>query len=206
MKGKSNERRRIHRSWRRLFVNGILGQNPVLTGGLGFYLVLTGCRTLDRALVIAGATFCLMLLVCALGSLFGKKLAPWLRLPFVFLLAAAGSVPLNLAVWSFFPQTAAEWGLCGILLAANSALLAKASKSAVEKKLPAALAEAAGSAIGYGLVLIALSGVWMVLEALGLGEAFGKAPVVIGVVGIACLSALLQYFENRLQKRKGRVL
>ena len=195
---------RIHRSWYRAFVDGVFFRNPVLAGGLGLYLVLAGSRSLASAGVLSVLTFARMVPICWLGSIVGRRVAAWLRLPLAFLCTAALYLPLSLLAAWLFPQVVQDWGLCGVLAAANSMILRRASRNAPEKAPMAALADGAGSALGFAAVLLLVSAVWEVLaqlEASG-GGAFSQAPVMVGLLVVAFLAALRQYAWNSARRQR----
>ena len=195
---------RIHRSWYRAFVDGVFFRNPVLAGGLGLYLVLAGSRSLASAGVLSVLTFALMVPICWLGSIVGRRVAAWLRLPLALLCTAALYLPLSLLAAWLFPQVVQDWGLCGVLAAANSMILRRTSRNAPEKAPMAALADGAGSALGFAAVLLLVSAVWEVLaqlEASG-GGASSQAPVMVGLLVVAFLAALRQYAWNSARRQR----
>lgn len=68
----------------------------------------------------------------------------------------------------------------------------------------AALADGAGSALGFAAVLLLVSAVWEVLaqlEASG-GGAFSQAPVMVGLLVVAFLAALRQYAWNSARRQR----
>ena len=145
-----------------------------------------------------------MVPICWLGSIVGRRVAAWLRLPLAFLCTAALYLPLSLLAAWLFPQVVQDWGLCGVLAAANSMILRRASRNAPEKAPMAALADGAGSALGFAAVLLLVSAVWEVLaqlEASG-GGAFSQAPVMVGLLVVAFLAALRQYAWNSARRQR----
>lgn len=209
MENSRNQRRRIHRSWLRAFREGIFFRNPVLTTGAGLYFVLAGSQTMGRAMALSLLTVCLMLPACAVGSLLGRRIAYWLRLPLALLISALAAIPAQMLVQWAFPQTATEWGFLGLLSISNAVVLVRASRYAPEKSFGAAISDALGCAAGFALLLFILAAVWSALYGMELPDqtSFSRAPVMIGLLVLACLAAAVQYVQNRREKReRGRTL
>ena len=204
-----NQRSRIHKSWLRAFRDGIFFRNPVLTTGAGLYFVLTGSQSMGRATALSLLTVCLMLPACAVGNLLGRRIAYWLRLPLALLVSALAAVPAQMLVQLAFPQTTVEWGFLGLLSISNAVVLVRASRYAPEKSFGAAIADALGCAAGFSLLLFLLAAVWSALYGMELsGQAsFSRAPVMVGLLVLACLAAAVQYIQNRREKReRGKTL
>lgn len=209
MENSRNQRRRIHRSWLRAFREGIFFRNPVLATGAGLYFVLAGSQTMGRAMALSLLTVCLMLPACAVGSLLGRRIAYWLRLPLALLISALAAIPAQMLVQWAFPQTATEWGFLGLLSISNAVVLVRASRYAPEKSFGAAISDALGCAAGFALLLFILAAVWSALYGMELPDqtSFSRAPVMIGLLVLACLAAAVQYVQNRREKReRGRTL
>lgn len=209
MENSRNQRRRIHRSWLRAFREGIFFRNPVLTTGAGLYFVLAGSQTMGRAMALSLLTVCLMLPACAVGSLLGRRIAYWLRLPLALLISALAAIPAQMLVQWAFPQTATEWGFLGLLSISNAVVLVRASRYAPEKSFGAAISDALGCAAGFALLLFILAAVWSALYGMEFPDqtSFSRAPVMIGLLVLACLAAAVQYVQNRREKReRGRTL
>ncbi len=209
MENSRNQRRRIHRSWLRAFREGIFFRNPVLATGAGLYFVLAGSQTMGRAMALSLLTVCLMLPACAVGSLLGRRIAYWLRLPLALLISALAAIPAQMLIQWAFPQTATEWGFLGLLSISNAVVLVRASRYAPEKSFGAAISDALGCAAGFALLLFILAAVWSALYGMELPDqtSFSRAPVMIGLLVLACLAAAVQYVQNRREKReRGRTL
>ncbi len=189
----------------RAFVSGIFSQNPVLIGGAGLYMVLSGSTSLTSSWFLFVLVVALTVPVCVLCWLAGRKIAVWLRLPFAFLLTAALYLPLYAHMRQLYPQSMQELGLCGVLVAADSLILMRAF--APEKRpLSMVLIEALGGAVGFAVVLFAVSGIWNILEGVekATAGAFRHARIAVGLIIVALLAALRQYGTNRHKRKKRR--
>lgn len=187
----------------RAFISGIFSQNPVLTGGAGLYMVLSGSTSLTSSWFLFVLVTALTVPVCVLCWLAGRRIAVWLRLPLAFLLTAAIYLPLYTHMRQLYPQSMQELGLCGILAAADSLILMRAF---VPEKRPLSmvLAEALGGTAGFAVVLFAVSGIWNILEGVEKATAgsFSYARIAVGLIAVAILAALWQYGVNRRKRKK----
>lgn len=195
------------KKWGRAFANGVVFQNPVLVGGMGLYLVLSGSASLEGAWFLSLLLIALTVPVCIICWLAGKWIPAWLRLPLAFLLTVLLYLPWYPDLQRMYPQATQALGLCGILAAADSLLLMRAFSSE-KRPLPLVLAEALGGVVGFAVVLLIVSGMWSVLGGLEQagGGAFGRARIALGLIAVAFLAALWQYGLNHHKQKKGREL
>lgn len=187
----------------RAFINGIFSQNPVLTGGAGLYMVLSGSASLTGSWVLFVLIVVLTVPVCVLCWLAGRKIAVWLRLPLAFLLSAALYLPLYTHMRQIYPQSMQGLGLCGVLAAADSLILMRAF--APEKRpLSMVLAEALGGTAGFAVILFLISAMWNILAGVEKTTegSFSHARIAVGLMAVAILGAIWQYGINRRKRKK----
>lgn len=118
----------------------------------------------------------------------------------------SGIIPSSLChMRQLYPQSMQELGLCGVLVAADSLILMRAF--APEKRpLSMVLIEALGGAVGFAVVLFAVSGIWNILEGVekATAGAFRHARIAVGLIIVALLAALWQYGTNCRKRKKRR--
>lgn len=203
MENPSRQQNRIHRKRRRAFWDGLFIQNPVLAGGAGLSLILTGGQSVQLAWVLVLLQLVLLIPVCLLGNVLGKRMFPWLRVPFILLVAAGFYLPAGWAMLPLFSMDMGKLGLCGILTITNTVLVTVGTRTACEKDLATAFAAAFGSGVGFGVVMMIVCGVWGILMSIN-EEVFQRASVVIGLGTVACLGAVWQYLKNRRTEKQRR--
>lgn len=203
MENPNKQQNRIHRRRRRAFWDGLFIQNPVLAGGAGLSLILTGIQSVQLAWVLVLLQLFLLIPVCFLGNVLGKRMFPWLRMPFVLLVAAGFYLPVGWAILPLFSMDMGNLGLCGVLIITNTMLVTIGTRTACEKDLTTAFAAALGSGVGFGVVMMIVCGIWEILMSLN-EEVFQCASVVIGLGIVAGLSAVWQYLKNRRAQKQRR--
>lgn len=141
-----------------IFVDTALQKNIVLVQALGLCPIIAAGVTLQNGVVL---TICTALVLCACGacmSLFGDKLPTFLR-PIVYTVLASGllvgatfvldrfiSHELYTKLYLFIP-----------LIAVNTLLTTRSGGFAVGSRISAAMIDAIGSSVGFGLVICIVS-------------------------------------------------
>jgi len=139
-----------------LLRNGLDAQNPALVQLLGLCPLLAVSTSAGSALGLGIATLAVLVASSLLASLLGRWLLPEIRLA-VFVLTIAGlvtAVELALAAW--WPGLHDSLGIFLPLIVTNCLVLARAESFASRQPLRAAIADALGMGLGFGLVLLAL--------------------------------------------------
>ncbi len=149
-----------HEFWRLtgIFVETALQKNIVLVQAVGLCPILAAGVTLQNGVILTICT-ALVLLSCGLCmSLFGDKLPLWLRPIFYTLLASGLLIGTSFVLDRFIShELYTKLYLFIPLMAVNTLISSRAGGFAVGNRVSAAMVDALGASLGFGVVICVVS-------------------------------------------------
>jgi electron transport complex protein RnfE len=151
------------------FIRGILPENPVYRQMLGLCATLAVTNNLKSAVTMAAAV--LFVLVCAnlIVSLIRHRLKPHLRIVIFTLTIATFVTVADRLLGAFLYPMSKTLGPYIPLIIVNCIIICRCEVCASKQGPLAAVADAAGQSLGFGLALVSLAAV---REILGTGMLF----------------------------------
>lgn len=197
---------------RRIFVNGVLYKNPVLFSALGLFPAVAAATTLQNGVALCVMMAILLLPICFLFSLFGSLIPAWLKPVVILLLCAGLYIPISLVMKSLLPQGIASLGIYAPLMVANALVFSRAEGFASKHILIAAMSDALGCTVGFGLVTCVIAAIREILAYNTLwghpvGGGFkisGAALPFSGFILAGFLAAIVQYGTNHHAEKKAK--
>ena len=195
------------------FVRGILPENPVYRQLLGLCPTLAVTSGIKPALTMAAAVGVVLLSANIIVSLIRNLLKPHLRIVVFTLTIATFVTIVDRLLAAYMYQMSKTLGPYIPLIIVNCIIICRCEVCASRQSVPAAVADAVGQALGFGL---ALAGIAAIREILGTGMLAGIQvmpatwpPWVIMVlppgafITFGLLLALVNWFGQR-HSEKGR--
>lgn len=196
-----------------IFLDTFLLRNIVLVQAVGLCPILAAGTNLKYGVALTACTAVVLLPTSLLMSLLRERLPNWLRPPVytigasvlllgvAFLLDTFISHEIYAALYLFLP-----------LMAVNTLFTYRAGGFSVSNRPTAALVDALGSSLGFGLVICAVSALREIAARgtmwdipLGLTTVLPEASLpFIGFLLLAFMAALLQHFHSRLTRAAER--
>lgn len=143
---------------KRAFLRAFASENVVLMQGLGLCPIIAAGTSLQRAVALTVCTAVVMLPSSLLMSGIGKKLPPILRAPLYTLLAMALMVGCGFLMTTYVsPELYASLYVFLPLMAVNTLFTYHVGGFPVGRHPLLAVADALGTALGFGLVICIVS-------------------------------------------------
>lgn len=143
---------------RRVFMRTFASENTVLVQGLGICPIIAVGTTLQNAVALTVCTFAVLLPSSLLMSAIGKKLSPVLRAPLYTLLAMLMMVACAFVMNTYVsPELYASLYVFLPLMAVNTLFTYHAGGFSIGRHPLLALTDAAGTSLGFGLVICIVS-------------------------------------------------
>lgn len=199
--------------WRRFTVQ-VLQKNAVLVQAAGLCPILTAGISLKYGVALTVCLLLSMLPATLVLGLCGRRLPKFLMAP-VYLLTAGASLA-GMAAWIntvFSTELYAALYLFFPIIAVNTLLFCHGAEARGEYRLSRLLPEAAGSVVGFGLVICAVSALreWVAFGTIW-GHAVAGSPRIPGAtlpfaafLLLGVMAALLQALKRRLTPEKTEV-
>ncbi len=152
----------VHKFWNlsAIFFDTFLARNIVLVQAIGLCPILIAGTTLKNGVLLTLCTALVLLPTGLLMSLVGERLPAWLRAPLYTTgasLLLIGAAYLVDTYWSH--ELYASLYLFLPLMAVNTLVTYRAGGFSVSNRPPAAVMDALGSTLGFGLVICLVSAV-----------------------------------------------
>lgn len=196
---------------RRIFLNGVVYKNPVLFSALGLFPAVAAATTLKNGVALCVMMAILLLPICLLFSLIGNRIPAWLKPAVILLLCAGLYIPISLVMKSLLPQGIGSLGIYAPLMIANALVFSRAEGFASKHVLIAALSDALGCTIGFGIVTCVLAAIRELAayntlwgRPLGGFKISGAALPFAGFILAGFLAAILQYATNHHNEKKAK--
>lgn len=154
----------------RVFLNGIISENPIFRLVLGVCSALAVTTSIENAFGMGIAvTF---VLVCSnmFVSLLRKQIPEKVRIPVFVVLICTFVTVVELCVKAYVPALDKSLGVFLPLIVVNCIIFARAEAFAFTNTVPAAIVDGLGSGIGYTIALVLMSAV---REIVGTGSIMG---------------------------------
>ena len=205
----------VHHFWKLtgIFMETFLTKNIVLVQAIGLCPIIAAGTTLQYGVVLAICTAAVLLPTSLLMSLFGEKIPAWLR-PTVYtvgasLLLVAAAVIVDSCISH---EIYAYLYLYLPLRAVNTIFTYRAGGFSVSNRPAAALVDALGASVGFGLVICVVSAlrelaVYGTLWGVSMEFSFRFPSAALPFVGFLLLgfmAAFLQWIKSLLSRLIGR--
>lgn len=193
----------------RIFFDTFLGRNIVLVKMIGLCPIIVAAVNLKYAVVLTVCAALSLLPTALLMSLMGEKLKPAFRAPIYTVLASLILVGAAWVVNDYIaPELYAALYLFLPLMAVNTLITYRAGGFAVAARPPEALADALGSALGFGVTICLIAAA---REFLAFGTLWDiplrEEPLLPGAVSpfvaffmLGMLAAMLQFIKELLRR------
>ncbi|MEM9688699.1 MAG: electron transport complex subunit RsxE [Pseudomonadota bacterium] len=156
---------------------GLWRDNPGLVQWLGLCPLLAVSGTAVNALGLGIATLALLCASAVLVSVARHTLADEIHLPIIVLMIASLVTCTELLFMAYAPALERSLGVFIPLIAANSMVIASATQVSARRSVASSLRHAAGTGLGFALLLLALG---VVRELLGEGTVFANLHLLTG--------------------------
>lgn len=173
----------------KLFTRGLWSENPGLCQLLGMCPLLAVTTTATSALGLALATALVMLCSSLIISCLRFMILREVRIPIYVLLIATLVTVVRFYVQAYYPDLYDQLGIYLALIVTNCIIMGRAEAFAGRNNPLRATADAAGSALGFGLVLFALGSV---REILGNGTWMHGAAQMLGPWAASLSTTLIE--------------
>jgi len=137
-----------------VFRNGLLLNNPVLFNAFGVTVLIGACDTLNKALVISGIIFILMLVTELLSSLIYKELDTPKRMAAYVLTAAVLLALIAPPVFNRYPALVSSLGIYLPLTCITGLITVRCETFASVNSAGMAVTDAFGSSCGFAAIAV----------------------------------------------------
>lgn len=161
------------------FNNGVFANNPVWGQLLGLCPLLAVSTSVSNALGLAFASSLVLIGANGLIALLRHRIPEFARLPCFVLIIATFTTVAMLTMQAFSFDLYERIALFVQIIVTNCMILGRAEVFASRQPLAASLADAAGTALGFALALIALGAV---RELLATGGLFADLDLLFGPI------------------------
>ncbi len=195
------------------FRDGLIINNLTLVEFVGLTPIVAGGSTVLGGFVLSAATLLVLVAVTLFAATAGKKLPGKLMPAVCTLLSALLLFPLGLLGYRLFPGEMMAVGIVFPLIAVNGITLDRV-RNFRGHSLTATLGDAVGKALGFAIVMFAVSAL---REVLGYGTfcnlsvpffADHCSPIIAGVPGglffLAVLAQRIKAVSFRIEKKKAK--
>lgn len=189
----------------RVFMNGLLLDNPVLFNALGAVLIVGVCSTVQNAVLLSLLVLVLLIVNEFMASLFYKNAPPEIRLMAHVLTAALVLLPAGAVAINANATALNSFGIYLPLLCVSGLVTVRSEVFAIKHTLKLSMADALGNGAGFAWVAILIGAA---RELLSFGSVAGY-PITGKVFGaginypfatflmIGFLAALLKHLRRR---------
>jgi electron transport complex protein RnfE len=192
-------------------VKGLWRDNPVFVAALGLCPALAVTNSLRNALVMGAATTFVLVGSSLLISTLRGVIPRQVRISVFIIVIATFVTTVDFTLAALLPDAHKQLGAFISLIVVNCVILGRQEAFASRNRVPLALADAVGMALGFTL---ALSMIGAVREILGSGSLLGVslfgdgfepwAIMILPPGGFLTLGALLMTFAWLTERRKRR--
>lgn len=169
----------------RIFLDGIVKNNPMFVLILGMCPTLGTTTSAENALGMGGATMVVLILSNVVISLVKQWIPDKVRIPAFIVIIASFVTIIQMLMQAYLPSLYASLGLFIPLIVVNCIILGRAESFASKNTAQDAALDGVGSGLGF---LLALTLIGSIREILGNGTIFGYS---LGFSGYAPLIFIL---------------
>jgi electron transport complex protein RnfE len=160
----------IKNKYLKLFVDGLVAQNPLLVLMIGLCSALAVTSEVANGIGMGLSMTFVLLMSEIIVSLFRKLIPDSVRMPIFIIVIAAFTTMIDYFLQAFFPALSASMGLFIPLIVVNCIIMGRVEAFASKRPVLEAIPDALGMGIGYTIVLVLVS---LVREVLGAGTILG---------------------------------
>lgn len=160
----------------RLFLAGIVSENPLLIIMIGLCSALAVTSGVDNAIGMGAALSFVLLMSEIIVSAFRKLIPDSLRIPIFIIVIAAFTTIIDLVMKAYFPALSKAMGVFIPLIVVNCIIMGRVEAFSSKQPVLESAVDALGMGVGYTWVLV---GIAAIREVLGNGT-FLRFPVMPG--------------------------
>jgi electron transport complex protein RnfE len=154
----------------KIFTNGLVNENPLLTLMIGLCSSLAVTTTVKNGVGMGLSMTFVLLMSEAVISIFRKLIPDSVRIPVFIIVIAAFTTIIDYVLKAWFPDLSKAMGVFIPLIVVNCIIMGRVEGFASKQSLSAAIPDALGMGLGYTWVL---AGISVVRELLGSGAIGG---------------------------------
>jgi electron transport complex protein RnfE len=158
----------------RLFLAGIVSENPLLIIMIGLCSALAVTNGVDTAIGMGLALTFVLLMSEVIVSAFRKLIPDSLRIPIFIIVIAAFTTIIDLVMAAYFPALSDAMGVFIPLIVVNCIIMGRVEAFSSKQPVLESAADALGMGLGYTWVLV---GIAAIREILGNGS-FLNIPIM----------------------------
>ncbi|MGI5898770.1 MAG: electron transport complex subunit RsxE [Christensenellales bacterium] len=201
-------------SLKKLFMNGIIDENPTFRMALGMCPTLAVTTQAINGIGMGLATTFVMLCSNIIISLLRNQIPERIRIPVFVIIIATFATLVDLVMQAYTPALYEALGIFIPLIVVNCVLFARAESFAFKNPVLPSAVDAIGMGLGYTLALTLLAAV---REIIGSGSVFGVAlfgpafePAIMfvmapgGFITLGILMGFLNHLQKKFESRGGK--
>jgi electron transport complex protein RnfE len=154
----------------RIFTNGLVNENPLLTLMIGLCSSLAVTTTIKNGIGMGLSMTFVLLMSEVVISLFRKLIPDSVRIPVFIIVIAAFTTIIDYVLKAWFPDLSEAMGVFIPLIVVNCIIMGRVEGFASKQSFSAVVPDALGMGLGYTWVL---AGISVVREILGSGAILG---------------------------------
>lgn len=155
----------------KIFKDGMVDGNPILSQLVGLCSVLAISSTLKNSVTMAVAVIIVTILSNFFISLLRKIIPSKIRIPIYIVIIATFVTIIDLVLHAYLPDMYKQLGLFIPLIVVNCMILARAESFASKNNVFYSIIDGFASGLGYAIAICALG---FVRELIGAGSIWGK--------------------------------
>lgn len=158
------------KSYKELFTNGIIKENPLLALMIGLCSALAITTTVANGIGMGLAMTFVLLMSELIISLFRKVIPQSIRIPIFIIVIASFTTIVDMIMKAFTPELSSSMGVFILLIVVNCIIMGRVESFASRQSMDKVIFDSLGMGLGYTWVLVAISAV---RELLGAGTLLG---------------------------------
>ena len=192
----------------KIFINGIISENPILVQLVGMCSVLAVSGTAMNSIAMSLAVITVLLGSNIVISLMRKVIPDKIRIPIFIVVIATFVTMVQMFIKAYAPAINQSLGIFIPLIVVNCLILARAEAFAYKNGVVSSIVDALGQGLGFTLAIVVLGSL---REILGTGSIFGfslfgdsfqPAGIFVAAPGAFILLGILTAIFNTLMKKK----
>ena len=192
----------------KIFINGIISQNPILVQLVGMCSVLAVSGTAINSLAMSLAVITVLLGSNIVISLMRKIIPEKIRIPIFIVVIATFVTIVQMFIKAYAPAVNESLGIFIPLIVVNCLILARAEAFSYKNGVVPSIVDALGQGLGFTFAIVALGSLREILGSGSIfgislfGEAFQPAGIFVAAPGAFILLGILTAIFNTLMKKK----
>ena len=192
----------------KIFINGIISENPILVQLVGMCSVLAVSGTAINSLAMSLAVITVLLGSNIVISLMRKVIPEKIRIPIFIVVIATFVTMVQMFIKAYAPAINQSLGIFIPLIVVNCLILARAEAFAYKNGVVASIVDALGQGLGYTLAIVVLGSLREILGSGSIfgislfGDSFQPAGIFVAAPGAFILLGILTAIFNTLMKKK----